>query len=232
MGTTLRILFPLMGYLSVATLVTLAAGYGYLRQTGKLDDERMFQIVSLLHDVDLDSIAERHETGLQNVPPEEQSHRQRQESMQIAALHFQAKIDDLENQRREFDELRRQIVVRTEHYENVKHELKTFLEQRRQEALESGLVGVRRQWETLTPKKQTKELLKKMIKDERTDLVILMLGGMSSKKRADILKTLDTPEDLDILYQIQKQMLAGHPERTYLDQQIQALEKHDALESY
>ena len=73
--------------------------------------------------------------------------------MQITSLQFQAKIDDLENQRREFDDLRRQVVVRTERYETFKNELKSFLEQRRQEALEFGLVGVRQQWETLTPKK-------------------------------------------------------------------------------
>ena len=77
MGMIIRILFPLIAYLSVATVITLTAGYGYLKQTGKLDDDRIFQIVSLLHNVDLDEIAKQHGTDQQDVPPEEQSRQQR-----------------------------------------------------------------------------------------------------------------------------------------------------------
>lgn len=224
MGMIVRFVFPLIAYLATATVITGVAGYAYLRQTGKLDDERMFQIVSLIHGIDLEAIAEQKETDLQEVPLEEPSHKQKEEFMQITNLHFQAKIDDLENQRREFQDLRRDVVVQTNRYENFKDELKTFMEQRREEALETGLMAVRNQWQNLTPKKQTKELLKKMVLENRTDEVILLLNGMPSKKRTDILKTLDTPEDLDMLYKIQKQMLEGGPEKKYIDQQIKKLE--------
>ena len=231
MGMITRLVFPLVGYFCVATVISLAAGYGYLLSSGKLDDERMFQIVSLIHDVDLDKIAEEHEADAQDIPPEEPSHQQRQELIQITELHFQAKKDDLEILRREFDDLRRQVEVKMSRFENFKEELKQFLEKRREEALQTGLVGVRKQLETLHPDKQTKELLKKMIEEGRTDVVILILNGMPSKKRTDILKKFDTQEDLSILYKIQKQMLAGHPERTYIDQQIDELEKRSELEN-
>ena len=58
MGMMIRLLFPLIGYVAVATVITMAAGYGYLRHTGNLDNERMFQIISLLHGIDTDKIAE------------------------------------------------------------------------------------------------------------------------------------------------------------------------------
>ena len=57
MGALIRILFPLIGYFCVAATITTVAGYGYLRHNGILDDEKMFQIVSLVHGVDLEQIA-------------------------------------------------------------------------------------------------------------------------------------------------------------------------------
>ena len=46
MGTLIRILFPIIGYFCVATVITLTAGYGYLQHNGTLDNEKMFQIIS------------------------------------------------------------------------------------------------------------------------------------------------------------------------------------------
>ena len=179
----------------------------------------------------MEKVAEQHEANIQEIPVEEPSHKQKHELLQVTALHFQAKIDDLENQRRVFASLRKDVDVKTRRYENFKDELKTFLEQRRAEALETGLVGVRNQWQNLVPKKQTKELLKKMVNDNRTDLVILLLNGMTTKKSTDILKTLDSEEDLEMLYKIQQQMLAGGPEREYIDKQIQKLEQGTELDN-
>ena len=63
MSGMIRIFFPLIGYFCVATVITMAAGYGYLRSSGALDDETMFQIVSLIHGIDLDEIAEANQDG-------------------------------------------------------------------------------------------------------------------------------------------------------------------------
>ena len=131
MGMIIRVLFPLLGYMAVATVITLAAGYGYLRQSGSLNDDRMFRIVSLLHGIDTDKIAAEYETDLQDVPPEEQSYQQQQQLKQISALHFQGKADDLEKQKDEFLELRRQVNADMKYYRSFRDEVKNFLEQRR-----------------------------------------------------------------------------------------------------
>ncbi|HCK42530.1 MAG: hypothetical protein CMJ72_10005 [Planctomycetaceae bacterium] len=231
MGMIVRFLFPLTGYVAVATVITLVAGYGHLRRSGNLDDQRMFQIVSILHGIDTEEIAKQHETDLQDVPPEEQSYRKQQELRQIAALHFQAKADDLDKQKSEFLELRRQVNADMKYYRSFREEVEKFLNKRRDEALQAGMQGVRKQWETLIPRKQTKELLKMMIAEDHTDVVILLLNDMPSRKSTDILKTLDGEEDLDMLYKIQKQMLAGNPVRNFIDGQIEQLQKRQQLEN-
>jgi len=231
MGMMIRIMFPLISYVSVATIITLAAGYGYLRRSGNLDDDRLFRIVALLHDVDIDAIASQHETDVQDVPGEEPSHQQQLEQMQIATLHFQAKADDIEKQHSKFRDLRKEVDAKMRHLRQFRDEVETFLIQHRDQALKTGLMAVSEQWQNLSPKKQTKELLNKMIVDNRTDLVILLLNGMPSKKRTDILKTLNTEEDLATLYKIQKQMLDGQPVKAFIDEQIQKLEQRSDLEN-
>ena len=231
MGMMIRLLFPLISYVAVATVITLAAGYGYLRHTGHLDNEHMFQIVSLLHGIDTDKIAEEHETDRHVVPPREQSYQKQQELKQIAALHFQAKSEDLEKQKHEFLELRRQVNGDMKYYRSFRDEVEKFLDSRRNEALQAGMQGVRKQWEVLSPKKQTKLLLKRLIDENRTDVVILLLNDMPARKRTDILKTLDTPEDIEMLHKIQQQMLAGNPVRNFIDGQIDQLRKRQQLEN-
>jgi hypothetical protein len=176
-------------------------------------------------------VTEQQLNDLQDVPSEDKSFEEQQQLIQIAALHFHRKVDDLEKQTNEFMALRDQVDARMAYYNNFSTEVKQFLEQRRQEALQSGLMGVRAQWQNLTHKTQTKELLKKMIEDGRVDLVIQILEGMPAKKQTDILKTLNTPSDVEILYKIQKQMLAGHPVSTFIEQQIEKLEKQQQEEN-
>ena len=52
-----------------------------------------------------------------------------------------------------------------------------------------------------------------MIDETHTDVVIQLLNDMPARRRTDILKTLDTPEDIEMLHKIQQQMLAGNPVR-------------------
>jgi hypothetical protein len=144
---------------------------------------------------------------------------------------LQAKKDDLDKQLTEFQAYFRQLNIATGRYAEFSQDVEEYLTTRKKEALEEGLVAVRSQWQKLKPKQQTKELLKKMMSDRRADLVILILNGMSDKARTDVLKTFDTTEDLNMLYEIQKQMLRGHPESTYIDEKINELNALRQLES-
>ncbi len=227
MGGLIRLLFPLLGYFCVATVITLAAGYGYLRQTGRLDDDNMFRIVSLLHGIDLEEIAAANETNLEDVPKEEISFEQRQRHLLMATLHLQAKKDDIEKNIAEFQSQASLLDTKNSRLKGLSKEVEGYLQKRKDEAMESGLVGVREQWKNLNAKKQTKLLLIKMIKEGRMDLVILLLNGLPPKNRTEILKTLDTDEDVNMLYRIEQQMLKGHPESTYIDEKMNQLNNTD-----
>jgi len=225
MGAMIRILFPLIGYISVATVITLGAGYGYLRSTHVLDDQRMFRIVSLLHGIDLDEIAETYENNPKDVPAEEPSYDQQQEQLQVASLQLQAKQDEIEKEIDEFDARLKLLNTKSARFNSIQKEVESFLDQRREEAIESGIVAVRSQLKNLIAKKQAKPLLVKMLKAERTDEVILLLVGMSPTDRKNILKTFISDEEIDMLYNLQRQMLNGDPEKSFIDGKLDELKQ-------
>ena len=225
MAAMIRILFPLIGYLCVATVITLVAGYGYLRQTQVLDDQRMFRIVSMLHGIDLDEVAEEYENSNEEVPPEEPSFDQQQQQLQVASLHLQAKQDEVEKEIDEFDSRFKRLGIRMGRFNKLHDEVETFLKQRREDALESGIMAVRSQTKKLDPKKQAKPLLIKRIKAGEMDDVILILNGMSPKDRDAILRTFTSEEELNMLYDLHQQMLAGDPEKSFIDGKLDELQR-------
>ena len=225
MGAIVRIIFPLIGYLCVGTVITVTAGYGYLRSNGSLNDERMFHILSLLHGIDMTEITETYEKGQGDVPPEEASFEQSQEQIQLAVLLRQGKRDDLKKLTNDFEHQYEKLATKGNRFENYKGEVEEYLKQRKAEAIDSGKVAVRSQLQILDPRKQTKVLIKRMIEEDQIDDVVLLLNGMSAKKRRDILRTFDSEEEIIILYDIQQQMLKGDPERTFIENKLQDIQE-------
>jgi hypothetical protein len=232
MAGLIRILFPLVGFFCTATVVTGVASYGYLRHTGSLDDDKIFKLVALLHDVDLEKIAAKKSHEESEVPPEERSYEQTQEQLQVVTLHLQSKKDDLDKQLTEFEAKFRQLNTDNDRYQAFKREVQLYLETVKLEAEDDGLLAVRNQLQNLIPKKQAKPLLIQMIKEDRTKQVILLLNGMPAKKRSDILKTFDSPEDLEMLSKIQEQMLDGDPIKPFVDEQLQKLNEENPQDGF
>ncbi|NOZ39110.1 MAG: hypothetical protein GXP24_02645 [Planctomycetes bacterium] len=225
MGALIRILFPLIGYFCVATVITLTAGYGYLRQNGTLDSENMFQIVSLIHGVDLDEIAAANQTDQQDVPPEETSFADRHQQMLKALLHLQAKEDDIEKNIEIFRSERTALNNSLAHFEKFSEEVKQFLANKKEESLASGIAGVRDQWKNLNPKK-TKQLIMKMIDQDQMDIVIELLNGLNPAKRTKILATFVSEEEIETVFQIEQQMLTGGSEAKFIDNKIQEMNQN------
>jgi flagellar motility protein MotE (MotC chaperone) len=225
MSAIIRILFPLIGYVCVATVISIAAGYGYLRHTEVLDDQRMFRIVSLLHGIDLDEIAKTYEGRPEDVPPEELSHDQQQEQIQVASLHLQAKQDDLEKVIEEFTSRFEQLNIKIARYNNLRNEVETFLNQERDKALDSGIVAVINQLKNLSASKQAKPIIVDMITDDRMDDVIRILNGMPPRNSDNILKAFTTEKELKILYDLEKRMMGGDPEKSFVDSKMDELKQ-------
>ena len=68
-------------------------------------------------------------------------------------------------------------------------------------------------------------MLVQWIKEGRIEDVILLLNGLKDRSRQEIIRTFDTPEDIDMLKQIYDQMLEGHPEKTFIEGKLNELQQ-------
>lgn len=224
MSAIVRFLFPLIGYFCTATVVAAAMGAGLLRYTGRLNDERMFQLLAVVHDVDLEEVEQAHEAIESEIPPEEASFDDQQQLRHVATLQFDAKLKQLDDLLSNFTYQLDDLNVKTGRYENLRTEVENYLKQQSDEAQAAEVRRVIQQMEVLDPRKQAKPLVQEMIKEGRIDTVIQILGSMKTRARNDLLKAFDTAEDIEMLYQIQRHMLEDDPTSQFIRQQVQTLE--------
>jgi hypothetical protein len=227
MSRLLGLLLPLISYVCVATVVSGALGYGYLRKSGQLDDEKLLRIVAIVQDVDLDEIKKESEAHTPALPAEEPSFDEQQRRSQTESLHFDAKQKQLAISLVNFDYQLKQLIAATDNYARLKQEVAEYLATQGELVLREAMQEVRQQLELLSPK-QAKPILINYIADNDMDDVIKLLGSMKPKKREAILKTFTTEEDIEMLYKIQRKMLAGEPEKPFIDEKSKALEQLQA----
>jgi hypothetical protein len=225
MSALIRWTLPLVAYLCVGTVISAAIGYGYLRRSGRLDDDTMFRVMALLQGVDLEALKQEGKKTEGEVPAEEQSFAEQQLQVQGAALRFDAKQKQLADSLVDFDYQLRQVSEATQRYAQLRTVVEQFLEDQQEKFANLGLAKVREQLEALIPKKQAKPILISMIEDGRVEEVILLLGSMKPQIRKEILRTFDTPTDVEILYRIQTHMLTDDPARPIIDAQLDALKQ-------
>jgi hypothetical protein len=224
MSRMLGLLLPLIGYACVATVISAALGYGYLRKSGKLDDEKLFKVVALLQDVDLEEIKQASEEQSPTTPAEEPSFDEQQRHAQTTMLHFDAKQKQLNVSLTNFDYQLKQLNAAIENYARLKADVAKYLDEQGKLVLREAMQDVREQMELLPPK-QAKPIFINYITDNHVDDVIMLLGSLKPRSREAILKTFTTEQDLEMLYKIQRKMLAGEPVKPFIDAKLQELEQ-------
>lgn len=223
MSALIRWTFPLVAYLCVGTVVSALLGYGYLRSSGKLNDDAMFRITALLHGVDLDALAHEGQKTVEGTPPEEPSYAEQQRQLQTATLQFDAKQKQLDEALNDFNYQLKRVSEATDRYAQLRVVVENYLKGENDALANKGLAEVRAQLESLDPKKQAKPILIEYIKAGRIDEVIQLLGGMKARNRENILKTFNLPEDILMLFDLQKHMLDDNPAKALVEEQLKAL---------
>jgi DNA repair ATPase RecN len=224
MSALIRWTFPLVAYLCVGTVVSALLGYGYLRSSGKLNDDTMFRITALLHGVDLDALAREGQKTVEGTPPEEPSYAEQQRQLQAATLQFDAKQKQLDEALNDFNYQLKRVSEATDRYAQLRVVVENYLKGESEALANKGLAEVRAQLESLDPKKQAKPILVEYIKAGRIDEVIQLLGGMKARNRENILKTFNiVPDDILMLFDLQKHMLDDNPAKAIVEEQLKAL---------
>src|SRR5437868_12118533 len=118
MSKIIDLVLGLVAYVCVATVITLALVLGYFWHTDQLNSEKVFRIVALLQDVDLQQLAaaQQKKAG-DEVPPEEPSLNEVMHRQQVQDRNFEVKLLALTTGKQEYDTLFKKLVEQTARYD-------------------------------------------------------------------------------------------------------------------
>src|SRR5262245_48136041 len=196
MGKIIDLLLGLIAYICVATVITLALVIGYFFHTDQLNSDKVFRVVALLQDVDLQQVAASEQKKAGNdVPPEEPSLNQVANRQQVQDRNFEVKLLALKRGKQDYDISLHDLNETIDRYDRMVQDIQSRLKQQQELTTQQNIAKVVGQLEQVKPD-VGKESLMKFIEEDRMDDAILLMSRMSESKLKNILKTFQTPQEL------------------------------------
>jgi hypothetical protein len=226
MAKIINILLALVAYVCVATVITLALLLGHLWRTDRLNGEKVFRIVALLHDVDMQQIAESQQKSGDEVPPEEPSLNEVLHRQQVQDRNFEVKLLALQRGRQDYDHSLQELKVQIARYDRLAQDWQSKLQEEQQRTNLENFAQVVSHLERVTPE-VGKESLLRWIREDRMDDAILIMSKMSERQLGKILKTFETELELDTLHQIHQRIISRGPVSEQLEKALGELSALD-----
>ncbi len=215
MSRIVGLLATLLSYFCIATVISLAIGLSWLFSSGRLNRDRVVQIVAVLHGVDLSvyhaKLHEKDLTGKEEVSLEEIA-RQRALAFRNLEIREQAVAEGLKR----FRFASEQLAEKYDRYERIRKSFDEELSRFRAGAIAEGRENVRQILETIKPR-QAKEQMLAMFDNGEIDVVVALLAAMPSSKRAKIVGEFKTPDESEKLAEILRRLRQGIPKITAVD---------------
>lgn len=220
----MRLLAALIGYVCTATVITACLCVGYLWREDRLTDEKMFRIVAILHDIDIDKLAKEEETEEQaEAPPQETSLGDVERTREILARDFEVKQEQLTRGRQVFDYSYSRLREEMARFDQLAGDLDRRLREEGESARKLSVSRVVRDLELLGPTEAKNLLRATLAEPDGVENVITLMNTMSGSKLKKILSQFQTQEELDDLHAIHRLMMQGGPQKEVLDRALEEL---------
>jgi hypothetical protein len=218
MKKILRFLVLFIAYFCVASVIAASVGLAYLWQSGSLTDEKVFQMVALVHDVDVEQLEKELREAERAVPPEEVSLEEIDRHRSLQLRNHELKNAEIERNLQEFEHRLNQIQELTRRFDSQARSFQDLLAEEENSAIEQGNAEVVSQWEQLTPT-QVKDLIMTMIEREEITDVVRLLKRIDEIKKRKILTQFSTEveEEKEALYDIQALLRDGFPKKDVIN---------------
>jgi|tagenome__1003787_1003787.scaffolds.fasta_scaffold20959259_2 hypothetical protein len=227
MGKIIDLLLGLIAYVCVATVITLVLVFGYFWHNDQLNGEKVFRIVALLQDVDVqqaDASQQKKEGG--GVPPEEPSLNEVLHHQQVQDRNFEVKLLALTRGKQDYDISLKNLNEQITRYDRMVRDTQSRLKQQEELTTQQNVAKVVSQLEQVKPD-IAKDSLMKFIEEDRMDDAILLMNKMSESKLKNILKTFQTPQELSKLHEIHRRIISGGADSANLKKAIGELNALD-----
>ncbi len=217
MGRIFGMIAALVAYLSVATMMAAGAGFVYMRASGKLDEQKLAKIVSLLQgleqtDKKLDAGADANK----DQDTEQPSYDEREKARQLHSRQLEMRELALKSglERIRFEQ--RVLTEDKDRYERLKVAFEEQLAALRDGARSSGRENIRLIWENIKPKLAKAQIME-MLQNNEINEVVAILSAVPIAKRAKIISEFKTPDEEAKLDEILRLIRQGVPETNLID---------------
>ena len=213
----------LVAYVCVGTVIAIGLCLVYLRQTDRLSDAKMFRVMAILHDVDLDQIAASYEKSKDEVPPEEMAPDALLEKQHVLDRNFEVKMLALQRGRQAYDFSLKQLKEKTDRYDRLAQDWQARLKEEQELSTQENIATVVSQLEQVKPD-VGKESIMRWIDEGRMDDAILLMSRMAENKLSKILRTFETEEELDKLHEIHRRIIGDSTATTSIEDALKQIE--------
>jgi len=183
--------------------------------------------MALLHDVDLNQIAEAHRKSGDEVPLEEPSLVEISYQQQILDRNHEVKLLALQRGSQEYHHRFQLLKEQADRNDRLAQDLQSRLKQQEELTTQENIAKVVSQLEQLQPD-IAKQSLMRWINQGRMDDAILLMSKMTETKLSKILKSFETDEELDELHRIHQRILASSAGTSQLQKALNELEPAQA----
>jgi hypothetical protein len=219
MGKIVDLLFGLIAYVCVATVITLALVIGYLWHNDQLNNDKVFRLMAVMQDVDLQKMAAVDKKADKEVPPAEQSLNQVMHHQQVLDRNFEVRQLALQRGKQEYDASYQLLVEQTARYDRIAQDWQSRLKQEQELTTQQNIAKVVSQLEQVSPDVGKQQLML-WIEEKKMDDAILLMSRMSENKLAKILKTFETETELKQLHEIHERIISSGNENSKLEKAL------------
>lgn len=217
MARLIGIMGSLFALVCVATVLALTLGLGYAWTMGKLDREKVFRILAVVHDVDLGGAKKSAEDSPKREPSAGQpSVEDIDQARALKSRDLELKTQSVEQGLEQLRFLRDQLTADKQRYAQLKQTFETRMNELQDTSRSTGYANVRQVWENMKPK-QAKDQILKMIEAEELEDVVVILSDMPADKRGKIISQFTAEPEVEVLDQILRMIRQGGAERALID---------------
>lgn len=223
MKKILTMLSSLLTAFCVATLLSQGVGLAWLWTQGALTSDKLFRMVAIIHDVDIDKMRDDLEESIRPEDKEQASHQQVVQARLNESLDLDLRESALDKALSDMRRLQDRLSKEQRRYDQMKNSFDKRLAELEAGARDEGILALQRSLMAMQPK-QAKDQIRMILDETAVPLgpagkidnpmrsVVTVLKSMPIDKQKKILGEFKTPEETEQLHEILRQIRLGMPE--------------------
>lgn len=209
-------------YLCVATVVAQSAAVATLWTKGALDRGRLYRVLAALHGVDVVTMQTRLAAQKKAAQQEQPSFDSRVEAQRLQSLDLDLRETALDKGLVDLLNLQSTVQTAETQFQQQRQSYDTKLRDMVDEVQATSMKELQRTIEAMRPE-QAKAQLLKMLEDKAMGDVVTIVKNMPADKQKKLIAEFKDGTDADQLYQILKNIRAGEPVKSQIDEARQQL---------